>query len=292
MGYAAALSQHPLPTQAVGEVAGTLLEQGGSRPDLVAVFTTRAHAGALEDIAGTLAAVLQPLALVGCAASGVIGPGREVALGPGVAALAGPVGPLRAVRLHLDGGEGAASTVRGWPEDVPFAPRALLLFSDPFGFPLDVFLTWMARAHPGVAVIGGAVAGARGPGGSRMVVDGRVHTSGAVGVLLGPGASVTATVAPSDRLRRGAPGPAAHAGPGTDGPAGTADGTAALVFASEGGHRRRSAAGGGPATMAGALAPLPTAGFATVAELAPVGGRNAHHAMAAAVALLGASPPR
>jgi small ligand-binding sensory domain FIST len=36
--------------------------------------------------------------------------------------------------------------------------------------------------------------GARGPGGSRLALDGRIHTAGAVGALLGPGADVLPVV--------------------------------------------------------------------------------------------------
>lgn len=218
MGFAAAVSQHPLTTQATGEVAGALLESVGPRPDLVAVFTTSAHAGALEDIAGAVAAVVEPLAVVGCSAASVIGPHREVEAGPAVVALAGTVGPLRPVVLSIGPSDGSASAagpgdpgrpevdegepapgaagvaVRGWPTGLPFEARTLLLFADPFSFPLDPFLRWMHRRHPDVAVVGGLPAGARGPGGSRLVSGTTVRSDGAVGVLLGPSVTVSAAV--------------------------------------------------------------------------------------------------
>lgn len=181
VGFAAAASQHPLTTQACGEVAGALLEEAGARPDLVIVFATTSHGGALPEIAATMTAALHPIAVVGCAAESVIGPHREVERGPAVVAMAAPVGPLRPVRLVLDGPD-----VRGWPGDLPFAASSLLLFADPFTFPLDAFLRWVAGHHPEVSVVGGAPSGSRGPGGSRLLVGTDVGASGAVGVLLGP----------------------------------------------------------------------------------------------------------
>jgi len=54
MPFAAALSEHPVTAFATGEVCGQVLEKVGSHPDLVIVFTTLAHAGALEDVIDTV----------------------------------------------------------------------------------------------------------------------------------------------------------------------------------------------------------------------------------------------
>ena len=50
--FASALSEHPVTSEAIGEVVGAVLEAIGERPDLVMVTVTRSHAGALEDIVG------------------------------------------------------------------------------------------------------------------------------------------------------------------------------------------------------------------------------------------------
>jgi hypothetical protein len=47
MPFASALSEHPVPAYATGEVCGQVLEGVGAHPDLAIVFTTLAHAGAL-----------------------------------------------------------------------------------------------------------------------------------------------------------------------------------------------------------------------------------------------------
>ena len=59
--YAAALSLHPTPVEAVGEVAGEILERfDGTRPDLLVCFASPHHAGAFEDVVGGLRKLLEP----------------------------------------------------------------------------------------------------------------------------------------------------------------------------------------------------------------------------------------
>ncbi len=193
MPFTAALSEHPVPATAVAEVAGEVLEQLGPGPDLAVLFVTPHHAGALEDAASALDDILRPGTLLGCAAVSVLGTAREVERAPAVSLWAGRFGPTRAVRLTaartLDG-----VVVEGWPTDLDFEPGAFVLLADPFSFPVDALYADLAGRHPGLGVIGGNASAAVGPGGNRLVLDRRVHTAGAVGVLLGPGVEVETVV--------------------------------------------------------------------------------------------------
>ncbi len=193
MPFAAALSVHPLTAEAVGEVTGQVLEQLGPRPDLTLLFVTPPHAGALEDAAAAVNAALQPGSLVGCAAVSVVGTGREVEESPAVSLWAGRFGPSASVRLEATAVDGSAD-ITGWPDDLPFEPQALVLIADPFSFPTEVFYEQLAARHPGLPVIGGNASAARGPGGNRLALDGRVFSSGAVGAFLGPGVDVDTVV--------------------------------------------------------------------------------------------------
>jgi small ligand-binding sensory domain FIST len=197
--FASALSEHPIASHATGEVSGSVLEAIGERPDLVMVFATRPHAGALEDIVSTVSAVLHPLAIVGCSAESVVGTGREVEETPAISLWAGRVGPL--VSLSLEATRLADDTwhFAGWPEHLGFEPSALVLLADPFTFPADEFLGWLEEIRPGLPVIGGNVSGGRGPGGSRLVIGDRVVSSGAIGVLLGAGVDVETVVSQGSR---------------------------------------------------------------------------------------------
>jgi small ligand-binding sensory domain FIST len=180
MPFASALSEHPVPAYATGEVCGQVLEAVGAHPDLAVVFTTLAHAGALEDIAGTVREVLGPSVLVGAASETVIGTGREVEGGPAVSLWAARFGPVVGVR--------------SLPVDVPFTPNALVVIADPFSVDPSELLPTVAAHYPGLPVVGGMASGARAPGATRLVLDGAVYTSGLVGALLGPGADVVTLV--------------------------------------------------------------------------------------------------
>ena len=195
MPFAAAMSEHPVTAHAVGEVAGQVLERVGERPDLAVVFVTAPHAGALEDAVGVVDAVLHPLVLLGVAAESVAGPHREVEQTAAVTLFAGRTGPLLPVALDLevDREEGTA-TLSGWPLEIAFEPQALLLLADPFSFPAEPVLGWIDDHHPGLAVVGGMASAGMGPGGNRLALGTTVRTTGAVGVLLGPGIDVETVV--------------------------------------------------------------------------------------------------
>jgi small ligand-binding sensory domain FIST len=192
--FASALSRHPVTSQALGEAVGSVLEQVGERPDLVVVTVTRPHAGALEDVVATVDAVLHPLGLLAGAAESVVGRGSEVEELPAVSVWAGRVGPLVPVELTATRLADDDWRFDGMPAGVGFDPTALLVLADPFTFPMAAFAADLAGFRPGLPVIGGFASGAAGPGGTRLALGGRVVTSGAVGVLLGPATDVVPVV--------------------------------------------------------------------------------------------------
>ena len=193
MPFASALSEHPLTATAVGEVAGQVLERLGARPDLVMLFLTPPHGGALEDAAAAVRSILDPTVLLGCAAVAVAGAGREVEHDPAVSLWAGSFGEVASVRLGARPGS-LGPEITGWPDELPFEPTALILLADPYSFPVDALFELVEQRHPGLPVIGGMASAARGPGGNRLAIDGSVVTSGAVGVLIGPGVLLTTVV--------------------------------------------------------------------------------------------------
>ena len=184
MPFAAALSEHPVTAYATGEVCGRVLEEIGTHPDLVVVFTTLAHAGALEDVVSTARQILQPTVILGAASESIVGTGQEVEGGPGISVWAGRWGPVRPIRVA----PGSSAVL---PSNLPFEPTAVLLVGDGYSVPIGDVL---AALPPGLPVIGGMASGARGPGGNRLALDGSVYTDGAVGALLGPGADLIAVV--------------------------------------------------------------------------------------------------
>jgi small ligand-binding sensory domain FIST len=181
MPFASALSEHPVTAYATGEACGQVLEAIGPHPDLALVFVTLPHSGALEDVVATVREVLQPTVVLGAASESIVGTGREVEGGPGVSLWAGRWGPVLPVRLGRD-----RPVV---PGDPPFRPEALILVGDPYSVDVEELL-----AGSPIPIVGGMASGARGPGGSRLALDGAVYTDGAVGALVGPGVDIKTVV--------------------------------------------------------------------------------------------------
>ena len=193
--FASALSQHPIAATAVGEVAGELLEQlNGEGCDLAVCFASTHHVGAFEDIGPALREILEPSVLVGGTAVAVVGGPHEVEENPALtvfaARLAGAT--LTPVTLRVqETPDGTALT--GWPS-LERPPASLLLFADPFTFPVDAFLQRVNRDLPGLQIIGGLASAAGSPGGNRLVLDDHVVDEGAVGVFVDGGIEVRTLV--------------------------------------------------------------------------------------------------
>jgi small ligand-binding sensory domain FIST len=196
MPFAAALSTHPVPAHATGEVVGQVLERLGRHPDLVLLFVTRPHVGALEDAASTVRQLLEPSLLIGCAAESVAGNGHEIEEAPAVSLWAGVFGPVAPIRLWTVTGDEdpPRPQIEGWPATAPFDAQALLLLADPYSFPVDTLLQGLAERHPGLRVLGGMASAAQGPGGNRLALNDRIYTGGAVGALIGPGVQLETVV--------------------------------------------------------------------------------------------------
>lgn len=200
MAFAAASSEHPLATHAVGEVVGQVLEALGPSPDVAVLFVTAGFAGATEDIARVVRQVLAPAALVGATGASVLAGDHEIEDRAAVVLFAASWGG------RLRTGSGGTRSVRvdarrdgdGWrltgSDDVAVDGATLVLLADPFSFPTDGFVQELQQRAPGLTIVGGLASAARGPGGNRLVADDLVTDRGAVGLFLPPGAPVSALV--------------------------------------------------------------------------------------------------
>lgn len=160
-----------------------LAQAGGGPVDLVFVFVAAPHLPVAGRIAAAVRAELGQVRLVGCVAEGVLGGRRELEDGPGVAvwAAALPGGTVEA--FHVEGvetDEGVAFT--GFPQLAQ--PSLVALLVDPFTFPVHPFLVGLNQEYPGLPLVGGLAAGGRQPGLQALLLDGGVHTGGAVGVVV------------------------------------------------------------------------------------------------------------
>jgi small ligand-binding sensory domain FIST len=193
MPFASALSEHPDPAEATGEVAGAVLERLGPEPDLAVLFCSAQHVAAVGEIARTVRRVMRPGVLVGATGSAVLGDAREVEDAPGVSLWAGRLAaPPRPVRLTaVRTASGIA--FQGLSGSTLTPGDTLLLLADPYSLPVDAIVDALAEADVQVPIVGGLASAAGAPGGNRLVLDDEVASLGGVGVAL-PAAVPMSTV--------------------------------------------------------------------------------------------------
>lgn len=182
--FAAAISTHPVASQALGEVTGQILEQlEGAPADLVVCFVSPHFVGAVEDVAQALDRLLHPRALIGATTAAVVGNGLEVEFEPAISVFAGSLPGADLVPFALGAHQALDDSILD-ALVLDTEPDALVLLTDPYSFPADEFLARVAAAHPGLPALGGLASAASGPGGNRLLSGPTVASGGAVGVFL------------------------------------------------------------------------------------------------------------
>ena len=96
MRFYSAISDNADSDQATQEVISAARENV-KEIDIAFVFFTADHHGAADGIAEKIWLELDPQAVIGCSAEGVIGADREIERSPGIALL---VGSLPGVKIH------------------------------------------------------------------------------------------------------------------------------------------------------------------------------------------------
>jgi small ligand-binding sensory domain FIST len=194
MPFASALSLHPDPAEATGEVVGRVLELMAEAPDLALLFCSPHHVDAVADIAGTVRALVRPGVLAGTTAVAVVAGEREVEDGPAVALwaarLAARPRPLRLTAARTPAGV----ALQGLSVSSLAPGEVILLLADPFTLPVDAVVEALATLDPPVPVVGGVASASGVPGGNRLVLDGEVSDGGGVGVVLPADVATTVVV--------------------------------------------------------------------------------------------------
>jgi small ligand-binding sensory domain FIST len=166
--------------RAVGEARASL---GDADPSFGVLFASAHFSGSAETLADAVAEETGRLPLIGCVAEAVAGGAREVESGPAVSLLlAADIGPVETFAMEFvkTPSGGAYGGYRFGP-----GPAGLhLLICDPFTFPASDLLAHLNRQVPGAVLMGGIASGGLAQRQSRLFLDGRVLSSGAVGAHL------------------------------------------------------------------------------------------------------------
>ena len=174
MQYAVALSEHPDPGIAIGEVVGQVLDRVGPGPDLAVLFITGHHVDSTREAGQVIRSTLGVRTLVGATAVSVLAHRQEVEESPAVVLWAGHTGSCRPLRLEADSS----------PLSDVEPGSSIVILADPFSYDPSVLLS---AVPPQVEVVGGLASASSQPGGNRLLLDDAVYEDGAVAVALPPG---------------------------------------------------------------------------------------------------------
>ena len=156
----------------------------GGDCDLCIVFAGAPHLPAARTALDIVDRTLEPGALIGCGAGGLVAAGREREEGPGLVvwALSAPDARIETHELSsapVDGGV----ALGGLPDDPADYGEAMVVLADPSSFSSDALLLHLNEERPGMPVLGG-LASATGPASAALMRDGRLLDAGAVACSL------------------------------------------------------------------------------------------------------------
>jgi small ligand-binding sensory domain FIST len=165
---------------------------GGSSPSFAVLFASEHFFGSAEALVAAVATETGQVPLIGCVAEAVAGGSREVESEPAVALwLAAGLGPVETFAMEF-AGTPSGGAFGGYRFEQAAGVR--LMICDPFTFPVGDLLTHLNQHVPGATVMGGMASGGLRLRQSRLFLDGRVLSHGAVGASL-PQAEVHPLVA-------------------------------------------------------------------------------------------------
>lgn len=195
--FSSALSTRHDSTLAVREAVEELREGlGGRSPDLLVAFASQQHAAEFETLAARLGSLAGARVLIGCGAESVIGRGQEVERMPALS-----LWGVACEDLELEPFKVGAHPVEGWEAEMEGGQHisytghpdlagqekgggSLLLFGDPYSFPMADYLEKLGKEAPDLVVAGGMASSASKPGESALFLADKRLNSGAVGVHL------------------------------------------------------------------------------------------------------------
>lgn len=167
-------------TRAVAQATEAL---GDASPSLAVLFASAHFLAVAADLVAATSNALGKLPLIGCVGEAVAGGAREVESEPAVSLWLGAgLGPVETFAMeYIRTPSGGAYAGYLFPRE---REGTHLLICDPFTFPADYLLDHLNSQDAGMLVMGGMASGGMGRRESRLFLDGRVLSEGAVGAYL------------------------------------------------------------------------------------------------------------
>ena len=182
------------PGVAASRAVAQAREALGNTPPALAVLFASAHfLGSAEALVAAIAEQAGPLPLIGCVGEAVAGGAREVESEPAVSLWLGAgLGPVETFAMEFI--QTPSGGAYGGYRFEPGPAGVHLMICDPFTFPAGDLLTHLNEHVPGPLIMGGMASGGLQRRQSRLFLDGRVLSGGAVGAHL-PDAQIHPLVA-------------------------------------------------------------------------------------------------
>jgi small ligand-binding sensory domain FIST len=188
MHFFSVLSQNESTTAAVEDLIARAKEATNGKIDVAFVFLTAHHKEEADAIAEKLWLELDPQALLGVTAEGVIGEDLEVERSPGISLLVGDMPGVRLHPFHIPVADWRSLIQEpqvlaerfGYTEET----RAIIAFGDPFTTPVTQLLDLMNQSMHNAPLIGGMASGSQTRGGNALIKNDCVYNGGMVGISL------------------------------------------------------------------------------------------------------------
>ncbi|MGI9519859.1 MAG: FIST signal transduction protein [Pirellulaceae bacterium] len=191
MRFAAAFSTNSQLEAALHEACGAALDELDARVDVAFVlFSAEYIANAnsegfsIQQMARHLVDRLGTDHVFGCCGESIVANQYELEWQPALALWVASLPGASIEGCHLEFETmGDDAGFAGWTDAMSgHWPSGATMFgmSDPYSFPMDVFLHRMNEDRPGVEVFGGIASGAHQPGEARLIMGSRIYQTGAV----------------------------------------------------------------------------------------------------------------
>ena len=201
MKWASSLSGKSTLEAGVQEGVAEIQERLGTDvPDLVVVFVSGHDPGSIKKLPALMGRLLKPRHIIGCAAGGVVGAGREREARPGLSITAAVLPRVKIKPFYLPAMHPFATINESDnPLDMfgisPAEQPHLLLLADPFSFDTEGCLPRLDQAFPESCKIGGLASGGQVPGSNPLFLESERHNGGLVGLSFSGDVVVDAVVA-------------------------------------------------------------------------------------------------